>query len=305
MSDTRTQTSMGAAAGDTGTIVAMFESYDRVLAARDLLVSAGIDRSRIEILAQSGTAQDASFHYERNDEGIWGAIKRLFMPDEDTHVYAEGIRRGYAMLVVRAGDGDQEQIINLLESQDAVDVETHATNWRQSGWSGVHEGHTAWQGQRSSSIGGLAAATDASAGFAATGAAGRGQEEVIPLYEEQLRVGKHEVGRGSVRVRAYVVEQPVQEQVHLREERVHVERRPVDRPADIATGTAEPFRERTIEVTATAEEPIVGKEARVKEEIVVGKDAEERTETVSDTVRRTEVEIDDDRGAAPTTPPKR
>ena len=73
----------------------------------------------------------------------------------------------------------------------------------------------------------------------------------------------------------------------------------------MAAGAAEPFRDRTIEVTATAEEAIVAKEARVKEEIVVGKDTEERTETVSDTVRRTEVEIDDDRGAAPTTPPKR
>src|SRR5438105_4504886 len=306
MSDMRTQSSMGAAAGDTGTVVAMFETYDRALAARDVLVSAGIDRSRIEILAQSGTAQDASFQYERNDEGIWGAIKRFFMPDEDTHVYAEGIRRGYAMLVVRTGVGDQEQIISLLESQDAVDVETHAANWRQSGWSGVHEGHTSWQNQRSSLAGGMksAAATGASAGLAATSAAGRAQEEVIPVYEEQLRVGKREVGRGSVRVRSYVVEQPVQEQVHLREERVHVERRPVDRPADIAAGTAEPFRERTLEVTATAEEAVVGKEARVKEEIVVGKDAEERTETVSDTVRRTEVEIDDERATAPTRKPK-
>ncbi len=61
----------------------------------------------------------------------------------------------------------------------------------------------------------------------------------------------------------------------------------------------EPFRERTIEVTATAEEAVIAKDARVKEEIVVSKDAEERTETVSDTVRRTEVEIDD-RAAAPT-----
>src|SRR4051794_32999825 len=282
MSDTRTQMSMGAAAGDTGTIVAMFETYDRALAARDVLVSAGIDRSRIEILAQSGTAQDASFHYERNDEGIWGAIKRLFMPDEDTHVYAEGIRRGYAMLVVRAGAGDQEQIIRLLESQDAVDVETHAANWRQSGWSGVHEGHSAWQSQRTSLAGGTttAAASSGRTDRAATGTAGH-QEEVIPVYEEHLRVGKREVGRGSVRVRSYVVEQPVQDQVHLREERVHVERRPVDRPADIAAGTAVPFRERTIEVTATAEEAVVGKEARVKEEIVVGKDTEERTETVA------------------------
>ncbi|MBV8399223.1 MAG: YsnF/AvaK domain-containing protein, partial [Acetobacteraceae bacterium] len=125
----------------------------------------------------------------------------------------------------------------------------------------------------------------------------------IPVYEEQLRVGKREVGRGSVRVRSYVVEQPVHEQVQLREERVHVERRPVDRPADIA-GTAEPFRERTIEVTATAEEAVIAKEARVKEEIVVGKDTQERTETVSDTVRRTEVEVEDDRARKPAPTPK-
>jgi uncharacterized protein (TIGR02271 family) len=305
MSDLRTHTSMGAAAGDTGSVVAMFETYDRALAARDVLVSAGIDRSRIEILAQSGTAEDASFHYERHDEGIWGAIKRLFVPDEDTHVYAEGMRRGYAVLVVRTGAGDQEQIIGLLESQDAVDVETHAANWRQSGWSGTHEGYSAWQNQRTSLPGGATAAATAgaSSGAVAAGTAGH-QEQVIPVYEEQLRVGKREVGRGSVRVRSYVLEEPVEEQVHLREERVHVERRPVDRPADIAAGTAEPFRERTIEVTATAEEAVVAKEARVKEEIVVSKDAEERTETVSDTVRRTEVEIDDDRARTPAAPRK-
>jgi len=107
-----------------------------------------------------------------------------------------------------------------------------------------------------------------------------------------------------VRVRSYVVEQPVQEQVHLREERVHVERRPVDRPADMAAGTAEPFRERTIEVTATAEEAVAAKEARRKKENDVANYTEERTETVSDTVRRTEVEIDDERATAPTRTPK-
>ena len=158
MSDIRAQTSMGAATNDTGTVVAMFETYDHALAARNVLLSAGVDRSRIEIVAQSGTPQDASFEYERNDEGIWGAIKRLFMPDEDTHAYAEGIRRGYAMLVVRAGAGDEDHIVSLLESQNAIDVETHAANWRQSGWSGVHEGHSTWQNRTS-----LPGATTASA----------------------------------------------------------------------------------------------------------------------------------------------
>ena len=45
-----------------------------------------------------------------------------------------------------------------------------------------------------------------------------------------------------------------------------------------------------------AEEAVVSKEARVTEEITLRKEAEERTETVSDTVRHTEVEVEDERG---------
>ena len=66
----------------------------------------------------------------------------------------------------------------------------------------------------------------------------------------------------------------MQEQVTLREEHVKVERRPVDRP--IAAGD-DAFRERTVEATESAEEAVVSKEARVKEEVVVRKQAEERT----------------------------
>ena len=85
----------------------------------------------------------------------------------------------------------------------------------------------------------------------------------------------------------------MQEEVALREEHVSIERNPVDRP--IAAGD-DAFRERTIEATESAEEAVVSKEARVTEEVVVRKQAEERTETVSDTVRRTEVEVEDERG---------
>ena len=117
-------------------------------------------------------------------------------------------------------------------------------------------------------------------------------ERVIDEVEE-IRVGKREVSRGRVRVHSYVVETPVTEQVNLREERVHVERRPTDRPL---TGDERLFQDRTIEVEETAEEAVVSKDTRVREELVVGKDVEERTQTVSDTVRRTEVEIEDERG---------
>ena len=128
---------------------------------------------------------------------------------------------------------------------------------------------------------------------------GSGREEVIPVTEERLNVGKREVGGGRVRVRSYVVEQPVEEQVNLRDEHVNVERRPVDRPLTGADRDRA-FQERTIEAEEKSEEAVVNKEARVKEELVVNKDVNQRTETVSDTVRRTEVDVQDERGDAAT-----
>lgn len=283
------QTSAGMGGVDNQ-VVAMFETYDGARAARDALISAGIDRSRIELLDRSAAEDDTSFRYERNEEGFWAGVKSLFVPDDERHVYAEGINRGHAMLVVRGSVGDQDRIISLLETQKPFDVETHAAQWRQSGWSGRYMGEAQSQTRQ------------ASPEFAASGTPARAREEVLPVYEEQLRIGKREVGRGSVRVRSYVIETPVQEQVGLHEERVEVERRPVNRPVTTAEAGGDAFRERTIEVTAMAEEAVIAKETRVKEEIVVRKEEQERTQIVSDTVRRTEVEVEDDRSSA-TSPP--
>ena len=121
----------------------------------------------------------------------------------------------------------------------------------------------------------------------------RAGEDVIQAAEEELRVGKREVGRGGVRVRSYVTERPVEEQVELRQERVSVERRPVDR--ELAPGEAA-FQERTIEAVERGEEAVVSKTARVTEEIGIRKDVERETETVRDTVRKQEIEVEDDRG---------
>ncbi len=54
---------------------------------------------------------------------------------------------------------------------------------------------------------------------------------------------------------------------------------------------ADAFQDRTIEARETAEEAVVAKDARVVEEIGLREEAEVRTETVRDTVRRTEVEV--------------
>ena len=113
-------------------------------------------------------------------------------------------------------------------------------------------------------------------------------EEIIPLAEETLVVGKHTVNRGTTRVHRYVVETPVEQEVSLAEERVVVERRkPV---TDAVTG--ETFTEVTVEMIETAEVPVIAKGVRVKEEIVIRKERTERVTTVRDTVRRHEIEIE-------------
>ncbi len=124
------------------------------------------------------------------------------------------------------------------------------------------------------------------------GAAAAAREEVIPLSEEQLTVGKRTVDRGVTRVRRYVVERPVEQQVTLRGERVTIERR---RPVEMAGNTpdATAFEERVVEVHETEEQPVVEKSARVVEEVAIRREATERTETIRDTVRKDEIDMPD------------
>jgi uncharacterized protein (TIGR02271 family) len=287
-SPTHTAT-MGAADPDgdrsSNRIVAAFENADRARAARKALTEAGIGNTKMELLDH------------RSDLDNWTAVKRHAVPDEDAHLYAEGLGRGHSILVVRVTAGEHGGAIKVLERCNPIDIDDHAAQWRNSGWTGVHPGKAAWDVRRQSSTG-------------TTTAAGAGaQEQVIPLYEEQLKVGKRQVEQGHVRVRVYTVEHPVQEGLTLREERVAVERRPVDRPVSEMPGEA--FQERAVDVTTHREEPVFAKKARVKEEIRVRKEADQRTETVRDTVRHTEVEVEDDRAEASTpaspsaTPPRR
>jgi len=125
-------------------------------------------------------------------------------------------------------------------------------------------------------------------------------EVAIPVVEEELRVGTREVETGGVRVETRVEETPVQEQVTLRDEQVRVERRAVDQPVD-ATTIADAFREGTFEVRERDEEAVVDKQARVVEEVVINKDVDQRTETIQDTVRRTDVDVQDLSGQTRTT----
>ena len=263
-------------------------------------------------------------------QGFWASLGDFFLPDEDRHTYAEGLNRGGYLLTVNVTDAEYDRALDILDDEGTIDIDERAASWRSEGWTGTasgagadlgtsttsnnHAGGSTGIGAAASSATGLStgagrsgsAEMGSTSGLTATGLSGAGGstratsergDEVIPIAEEQLHVSKRDVGHGRVRVRSYVVERPVEEQVSLREENVHVERRPVEGSTRTGALSGDAlFQERTIEMDETREEAVVSKEARVKEEVVVRKDVEDRTETISDTVRSTEVDVEDERG---------
>jgi uncharacterized protein (TIGR02271 family) len=286
------------------TITCLYQDHQKASEIVSRLEEAGISRG------------DISF-YSTPSDNLIDDLENDGLPRTDAHAYAEGVRRGGSLVAVECDDDEVDRVIDILDDDGILDLDEQQTSWRSEGWQG-YDASTS-----SSTTGGLGAAaaglagsltgssgttrTEMGAGEDITGSADMtrartdtadrvsDRDEVIPIAEEELHVGKREVGHGRVRIQSRVVERPVQEQVSLREEHIEVERRPVSGTTQAGTISGDPFQERTIEVEERSEEAVVSKEARVVEEVVVRKDVEQRTETVSDTVRKTEVDVEDER----------
>ena len=260
-----------------------------ILAAGPIAAALGIGAAATSTVVGAGIGAVAG--------GLIGGLTHIGVPKEHAEYYAEGVRRGGTLVTVDAPDTQAQQAVDIMNGNGAVDIDTRGAAYRSSGYTGYSETAAPYaveeiiveQDTYRQKNTGTANTGTANFGTQTTGAVVNG-ETVIPIVEEEIAVGKRQVQSGGARIHTYVTERPVEASVTLHEERVTVDRRPVDRAvtdADMA------FGEKSFEVTEMSEEAVVGKTARVVEEVVVGKTATERTETVHDTVRRTDVEVEE------------
>ena len=287
---------------DTRTVSAFYESRSSAEAHRRQLETLGIPASDISIV--EGT-DESEPHRSYEEKGFFESIGDFIMGEEDRQVYNEGLRRGGYLLTARVGADHYDRALDALDSDEAVDMDARSETWRSEGWTGVPSagaaGYGASTGYGDRPAPGFAEGSTGGyeTGRRADATTGRHDGDVadgtIEVVQEDVRIGKRDVSHGRVRVRSYVVEDQVSEDVQLRDETVEIERRPVDRK--VTSGDAA-FRDQTIEVEERDEEAVVSKEARVVEEIDLKKRVDVNTETVTETVRHTEVEIDDDRDGA-------
>ena len=197
------------------------------------------------------------------------------------------------MVSVKVPGEHYEAIAAILERHDPIDMDERAASDGAAGpvdAAGRSPDYGATTGTAP------AARTTPQAGDRPTERATDGG--TMKLAEETLSVGKRVVGGGTTRIRRYVVETPVEEQVTLHTENVTIDRRPV---TDGEVIDNPDFTDKTIEMTETSEEAVVSKKARVTEEISLRKDVSDRVETVKDTVRREEVDVEQAPGGTATT----
>ena len=287
--------------------VALYDDYAAAQETLNELIAAGIGRTDISVISHNapanapaggvtGTATSSGGEGPlgrlTSGESVLDKLTDLGVPRDEAEIYAEGTRRGSSLVLVRADENDAEEAASIMERRRGIDYETRSAAWRAEGWTGYEASAYPYttdeadlERRRYADLETGPYASDTSATRQA------GEEGIIPVVEEELRVGKRAERRG-VRIHTNVTETPVEETVRLRDEEVTVERRAVDRPVSVAEAEAA-FRETDIEIEETHEEPVVSKEARVVEEVTVNKDVREREEVVRDTVRRTDVDVEE------------
>ncbi len=253
------------------TIVAVYDTAAHAEAAVRDLTAAGIPQSAISQHADTAMSGGASVAQPVREQGFWAS---LFggEPDHDTSVYDRSLQGGSTVVSVQTPDAHVTKVTGILESHHPIDIDERASGYAQT--------------QTTTTRTPLAAATPPRAAVASAAATGEGS---LKLSEERLAIGKRLVNRGGTRIRRFVIETPVEEQVRLRSEKVTLERHPV---ADGRPATDVDFSDKTIEMSESAEEAVVAKQAFVREEVSLRKEAVERVETVRDTVRREDVEVE-------------
>jgi uncharacterized protein (TIGR02271 family) len=263
----------------TKTIVGLFDEYREAQRAVVALVENGISREDIGITSRDYADVEGSDSYRndsaRDDEGVGDKISNFFsrLFGDDTEYashYSDAVGRGGTVVTVDCESEEQADRAEAILNRFGGDVDEHGESHRQGAYMGTDRVET----DRHDLV--------------------EDGEARIPVIQEELRVGKREVEGGGVRVRTRVVERPVEEAVSLREERVNVERRPVNRPVSEADLNA--FREGSFELRERSEEVVLDKTARVVEEVAINKEVGERTETVRDTVRSTDVDVEETGG---------
>ncbi|SDY81462.1 YsnF/AvaK domain-containing protein [Hymenobacter psychrophilus] len=250
------------------TVVGIFNTAAEAQKAVQQLQSAGFERDFVDMSQAIPGTGTKSGKDSQDSDGVSGFFNSLFGGDNDeARTYADVARSGHSVVTAHVDTAEQaRKAADILDNAGALDVNSKAAEY------GVSNNDTAGRDKHQKQD------------------KGQGNGLTAKVIEEKLEVGKRTEQTGGVRLRSRIVEKPVEASVRLRQEHVTVQRTPVNRPATDADFKS--FKEGEVAVTESAERAVVAKEAHVVEEVSLGKNVTEREETIRETVRNTEVDVE-------------
>jgi uncharacterized protein (TIGR02271 family) len=248
-------------------IVAFYDREGKAREAAHALERSGFVSSDINVLnGESFTDKDV------RDGNVWQRIFGRNVSDQESSVYRRTISSGGAALTLRTPDTEVDRAMKILNVHGPMNLHDRSSSTTSSAGTSA-----------TSSTATSAASVPTETRGLETG------EEVVRLAEEQVEIGKRQIMTGKSRIRRFVTEKPVQQQVTLHEERCEVARREVTDPK---LSRDVDWKDRIIEVVETSEQPVVTKTAHIAEEVVIRRRGSDRVETVRDTVRRQQLEVE-------------
>jgi uncharacterized protein (TIGR02271 family) len=254
--------------------------YDRSGKARDAaraLETSGFSSSDINVLNRDSVSDQ-----EVRDGNLWQRLFGRTVSEREGEAYRRTLESGGAVLTLRTAEPEVSRAMSILQVHGPMDF--------NSATGETTAGDVRTDSREAAIPPSAGVRTDAREAAAPPSAGTRTEwkEEVLRLAEEQLSLGKRQIATGKSRIRRFVVEKPVESQITLHEEHCEVARRPA---ADSAVKDID-WKDQIIEVVETSEQPVVTKTARIAEEVVIRRRGSDHVETVRDTVRRQQIEVE-------------
>ena len=256
-------------------IVTLYDTAEHAEVARHNLESAGFPASEISMITHKTLALASD---KLREPGLWHRLFGRDIQQYEATLYGRAVDSGGAVLTVRVPETDVARATAILNAHQPVDLLKRA---EQQGLV------TEASAPRPAMPAMPAAVHTAPATRAAAGTVAG--EEILVLAEEEINVGKRLVQEGTTRIRRFVTEKPVEAQVTLHEEHARVLRRAIADPNYIQNVD---WTDKTIEITETAEEPVVTKSVHIAEEVVIQREGSDHVKTLRDKVRRQQVEVE-------------
>jgi uncharacterized protein (TIGR02271 family) len=229
-------------------------SYDKSEKAKDAMRA--LQASGFSSSDISVLSRDSLTQAEIHETGLWRRLFGREISEQEGAAYGRTIEAGGGLLSLRVPETEVARAIEILNVQNP-------------------------------------AAKAAAVGAVAASVVNGKDEQVFRLAEEQIDVTKRQVQKGMARIRRFITQKPVEAKVTLHEEHIAMVRRSITNPNFIKDKEID-WTDTSFVLTETDEEPVITKTAHFVEEVIVRKEGSDHVETVRDTVRRQNIDIEHD-----------